>query len=74
MMKIFENYKKPTPAKWRKIGDYVLVLQMFLSANIPALPIPENTKLWVMLAVNFIGTTVKFWTNTKKDETPSDPS
>jgi hypothetical protein len=68
MKNTISNYMKPTPAKWRKIGDFVLIIQAVLSANIPALPIAENKKIWAMLVVNLIGTTVKFWTNTKKED------
>lgn len=28
-MKIFENYKKPTPAKWRKLGDAFLAVALY---------------------------------------------
>lgn len=66
---MIKNYKKPTPIKWRKVGDYVLVLQVFITGQLPLWPMPDNTKVIIGSVVNFVGVTIKFWTNTKKEET-----
>lgn len=68
MTKAWENYKKPVPVKWRKIGDFALVISTFLSGSIMGLPIDEHYKLWTIFVLNFISTCVKFWANSKKSE------
>lgn len=68
MNKRWENYKKPTPVKWRKVGDFALLLCVFLSGSIMSLPIDEQGKLWTIFGLNLISTIIKFWTNTNKDE------
>lgn len=65
---VIDNYKKPTPMKWRKIGDYVLLLQVFVTGQLPLWPVPDQTKVIVGSIVTFVGISVKFWTNTKKDD------
>lgn len=69
---MINNYKKPTPVKWRKIGDYILVVQVFITGSLPTWPLPENQKVIIGSIVNFIGVSLKFWTNTKKH--PEDPA
>lgn len=64
---MMQHYKKPTPIKWRKIGDYILLTSAFLSGNLPALPFNDNIKVWIGVGINFVGISLKFWTNTKKD-------
>lgn len=68
MKRTIENYSKPTPIKWRKIGDYILVLQVLITAQAPAWPIADNIKVWIVSGVNFLGTSIKFWTNTRKED------
>lgn len=68
MTKVWENYKKPVPIKWRKVGDFALVVSTFLSGSIMGLPISEHTKLWAIFIIGFISTCLKFWANSKKDE------
>jgi hypothetical protein len=64
---MIKNYKKPTPTRWRKIGDYVLLVTGLIPVQLPMLPIPDNHKVWIGAASTFLGITIKFWTNTKKD-------
>lgn len=33
MKKIFKNYYKPTPVKWRKLGDSILVIGTIISTT-----------------------------------------
>lgn len=68
MKQVWENYKKPVPIFWRKVGDFALVISTFLSGSIMGLPISEHTKLWTIFVLNFISTCVKFFANTKKDD------
>lgn len=63
---MLDNYKKPTPNKWRKIGDYILVIQVFVTSSLPTWPLPEHQKVIIGSIVNFVGISLKFWTNTKK--------
>lgn len=65
---MWAHYKKPTPLKWRKIGDYILLLTAFIDGSLPKWPIPDEYKIWIAAGVSFIGITLKFWTNTKKEE------
>lgn len=60
------NYNKPTPKRWRRIGDYTMLVTMFLQANVPALPISATVKVYVLIVLGFVGMSIKFWTNTKK--------
>lgn len=62
------DYKKPVPPFWRKVGDFALLLCVFLSGSIMSLPIDEQGKLWTIFGLNLISTIIKFWTNTNKDE------
>jgi hypothetical protein len=68
MKKTWGNYKKPVPPFWRKVGDFILVISVFLSGSVMSLPISEHYKLWTIFVLNFISTTLKFWANTKKEE------
>lgn len=62
-MKMFDNYKKPTPVIWRKIGDSILLATMALSGMIMTLPLTENQKLWTNFFVNCAGIVGKVLTN-----------
>jgi hypothetical protein len=68
MKQAWENYKKPVPPKWRKVGDFILAISVFLSGSIMGLPISEHYKLWTIFVLNFVSTVLKFWANTKKDD------
>jgi hypothetical protein len=67
-MKIFENYAKPTPALWRKIGDTILIASASLSGFTMGLPITEHAQLWLVFSFNVIGVIGKIITNFFKDE------
>lgn len=68
LKKLHDNYKKPTPVIYRKIGDSVLVLSAGLSGSIMGLPLPDHTKLWIMFAINVVGVIGKILTNLFKEE------
>ena len=67
---MINNYKKPTPNRWRKIGDYILLITGLIPIQLPMLPIPDNQKVWIGAGSTFVGITLKFWTNTKKTPDP----
>ncbi len=67
MKNLIENYKKPTPVLWRKIGDSILLLSAGLSGSIMGLPLPDHTKLWIMFGVNLLGVFGKIITNLFKE-------
>lgn len=68
MKNLIENYKKPTPVFWRKVGDSILVASASLSTAVMGLPIAEHTKLYIVFALNVIGVIGKILTNLfKKD-------
>lgn len=67
-MKALENYKAPTPVKWRKIGDAILLISTSLSTMVMGLPMTEHQQLWAIFIVNCIGVFGKVITNFFKDE------
>ena len=64
---MINNYYKPTPKKWRKIGDAILFLSASISAFIPTSPLDEGIKLWAMFALNIFGIIGKTATNFFKE-------
>ncbi len=60
------NYYKPTPKKWRKLGDSLLAVSTFVSAY----AITDDVK-WLSLTALGIGVVGKFLTNFFTDETSS---
>ena len=72
-----KNYWKPTPKKWRKIGDSILAVATFVTAGglieFEKLERIYSTKeLKVAIGVFlFLGVTGKFLTNFFKEEEPS---
>lgn len=52
------KYQKPTPAKWRKLGDALLAV----STTVTTYAIAEEMK-WLALSAVLIGAAGKFFTN-----------
>lgn len=73
MKKLWSNYKKVTPDRWRQIGDSILLAQAGLTGIIMTLPVSDNAKVWAIAIVNFLGIIGKIMTNfsAKKDNEPS---
>ena len=73
-MNLLNNYWKPTPKKWRKIGDTILAVGTFITAGslvgydqMKEIFTPQEVKL--IIALSFIlGVAGKFLTNFFKDE------
>ena len=73
-MSLLNNYWKPTPKKWRKIGDTILAVGTFITAGslvgydqMKEIFTPQEVKL--IIALSFIlGVAGKFLTNFFKDE------
>jgi len=61
--KMLKNYYKPTPAKWRKLGDALLAV----SVAITGFAMYENVQ-WVALTALITGVIGKFLTNFFKDD------
>lgn len=68
-MKIFKNYSKPTPKKWRKIGDSLLACAALIGGgglmaydNLKDIYSPKELKI-IIGATLFIGIVGKFLTN-----------
>lgn len=55
-----ENYYKPTPAKWRKIGDAIQDIAVIGSAAIVLISAPPA---WIPVAIIAIGRLGKIITN-----------
>ena len=60
---MLKNYYKPTPAKWRKLGDALLAV----SVAITGFAMYENVQ-WVALTALITGVIGKFLTNFFKDD------
>jgi hypothetical protein len=61
--KMLRNYYKPTPVKWRKLGDALLAV----SVTITGFAMYENIQ-WVALTALITGVIGKFLTNFFKDD------
>lgn len=66
-----KNYYKPTPIKWRKLGDAVLFLSTGVSGLIMAAPVTDHTKTWIMLGLSIVGLVGKTLTNFFSDDNNS---
>lgn len=64
---MINNYYKPTPKKWRRIGDAILFISASISAFIPTSPLDEGSKLWAMFGLNIFGVIGKTATNFFKE-------
>lgn len=70
---IIEDYKKPTDPKWRKRGDFALIMAIALQTLIATAPeevLSTKQSYWLAGAITLVTTAYKFWTNThaKEDE------
>jgi len=63
-----ENWNKGTPIKWRNIGDAMLALGSGLGVILASLPLPTNTKVWVVAGVGLLSTIGKFLTKLFSDD------
>jgi hypothetical protein len=63
MKKLKENYWAATPVIARKIGDSLLIASLGLTGGVMALPIEDETKLWVNFGIAGLGTVGKIITN-----------
>jgi hypothetical protein len=62
------NYYKPTPKKWRQIGDSILLGTTALSGMMMGAPLSESGKTWCIFILNVIGVVGKVLTNLAKSE------
>ena len=58
-----EKYAAPTPIKWRKIGDSILVGTRGMSAVMMGAPVPEHYTIWIIFVLNVAGVGGKILTN-----------
>lgn len=69
---MIKNYYNPTPKKWRKIGDAILLGTTSLSAMMMGAPLSENAKTWTIFLLNVAGVFGKVITNFAKEETETE--
>lgn len=69
-----KNYYKPTPKKWRKIGDAILLGTASLSALMMGAPLSESAKTLTIFLLNVIGVVGKVITNFFKEDEPKQDS
>lgn len=63
-----KNYYQPTPKKWRKIGDAILLITATLSTLMMTAPFSDKTiaiTVWILSVVGVVG---KVITNFFKEE------
>ncbi len=65
MKKLIENYKKPTPPIWRKIGDYALFSIPILEAQFAMLPDDVEISPILKWSITTVLILFKAWTNTR---------
>jgi hypothetical protein len=70
-MKIIENYKKPTPPKWRKAGDFALIALPVLEAQLNTMPDINEWYKWTLMTTIIL---FKLWTNTQVENNENNES
>ena len=65
---MMKNYYQPTPKKWRKIGDAILLGTASLSAIMMGAPISDKAKTFTIFILNVVGVVGKIMTNFFKEE------
>lgn len=68
---MINNYYKPTPKIWRKIGDTALLGCTAMNGPVLASPLTDNEKMWTIFIISIIGVAIKMTTNFFKE--PEDP-
>jgi len=63
-----KKYYAPTPKKWRKIGDTILLGSTSLSAMMMGSPFSEGHKIWIIFGLNVFGVIGKMLTNLVTDD------
>jgi ABC-type phosphate/phosphonate transport system permease subunit len=61
--KVTSNYMKPTPKKWRKLGDSLLAMSLFVTSTAA-----YNDIEWMIYTSAAIGIIGKFLTNFFSEE------
>ena len=56
------NWNRPTPAKWRAVGDALLVAIPLLTGFVMQSPLPDGAKSWVVFIANIALVAGKFIT------------
>lgn len=59
---MLNNYKKPTPLRWRRVGDALLAVSLV------AVPAELSGHTWLSISVFLVGVIGKFLTNLFSDE------
>lgn len=70
-MKFIDKYWAKTPKKWRKRGDFALVLLVVIQTAIIGAPqevLSTRQSYWLSLGLTLIVTSYKFWTNTHTED------
>jgi hypothetical protein len=65
------DYKKPTPVRFRKMGDFALLMLVTIQSAIAAAPeeiLSTKQSYWLGTIMTLIVVGFKFWTNTQTDE------
>ena len=70
MKNLWSNYKKATPDKWRKIGDSIMAVSVFIGTATVSIP---HVDKWIPLVSVVLGVVGKFLTNffAPKENEPS---
>lgn len=67
-MKPLNKYYSPTPKRWRKIGDAILLLGASLAPIIMGSPMNDHQKAWGVTISSLLGVFGKIATNFATDD------
>lgn len=70
MNKLMKNYAKPTPKKWRQLGDSLLGV----STMITTYAIADDWAKWAQITALILGVVGKFLTNFFTEDTTTPPA
>ncbi len=71
MANLIESYKQATPWKWRRAGDFALLLIpaiQLIVGNAPEGTFTKNELYWINSISSLLLLAFKFWTNTRKED------
>lgn len=73
MKNLWQSYKQPTPNKWRKRGDWALIMAIvvlivdYITPSISEIPgLNDGQRFWIAKLFGVVLIIYKFYTNTRK--------
>lgn len=63
MSTVTKKYYEPTPKKWRKVGDTILIFCTAIQPMTMTLPLTDAQRVWVNFGIGVTGVVGKIITN-----------